>query len=270
MSKHILYILSNIIEYFTNLAPIVISIIALVISLKSRSSEKREERPRFSLVQNLWTKEPYFELINEADSKLDRNLNPTYLMYIPSKLYFHFKDGHRQSILTLSPISYEVITEQIVTGKTKDQIVTSKLPACFFGKKGDRDLIWSEILYQDKNMCKYVVTYPFLVIVGVIDYKYQGKEETSIIISTSFHNVEIKEVDLKNLIDYTKDNAKHEIKLSDNIKNIYQEANNQVFEAVKNMKENQEFFGGKKDGYGFILKQINSLISPKDVLNDRY
>ena len=62
-------------------------------------------------------------------------------MFIPSKLYFHFDDGKRFSNLILSPVSYEVVTEQIVTGSSKNIIVKSELPLNFRAKKGERDII---------------------------------------------------------------------------------------------------------------------------------
>ena len=66
---------------------------------------------------------------------MDNPLNPTYLLFIPSKVFLVFNDGQRKSTLVLSPVSYEVITEQIVSGITRNQIVRSKLPAAFFAKR---------------------------------------------------------------------------------------------------------------------------------------
>ena len=125
----------SIIDYAIDILPILISFLALTISISARSQSKRESRPNFRIVENLWTEEPYFELINEAESKLDNPLNPTYLLFIPSKVFWGFNNGERKSTLVLSPVSYEVITEQIVSGITRNQIVKSKLPPAFFAKK---------------------------------------------------------------------------------------------------------------------------------------
>ena len=260
-------IISISVDYALKILPILISVSALYISIRTRGAAKREGKPNFRIVQNLWTQEPYFELINESNSKLDKPLNPTYIMLIPSKLFFVNKDGQRSSLLMLSPISYEVITEQVVSGTTKNQIVTSKLPPCFFGKKGDRDIIRTVIQKPlNEELKMYVETYPFLVIMSAINYKYAKKSYTDIVLSTSFNNCTLEKKDFINLCMYTRDNYMHEVHVPKDGVSIYQKAHGQVCYAVDNMQNYPSFFGGKEGGYGFVLKKINAMITPYDLL----
>lgn len=99
-------------------------------------SNASENKPNINIVQNLWTNSPHFTLVNDSDITLDYIPSPSYFMFIPSKLYFHFNNGKRFSNLILSPVSYEVVTEQIVTGSSKNVIVKSELPLNFRAKKG--------------------------------------------------------------------------------------------------------------------------------------
>lgn len=269
--NNILSIILTLLDYALKILPIFISVSALYISIRNRGAAKREGKPNFRIVQNLWTQEPYFELINESNSKLDEPLNPTYIMLIPSKLFFVKKDGQRTSLMMLSPISYEVIIEQVVSGITKNQIVTSKLPPCFFGKKGDRDVIRTILPDQSSEELKmYVETYPFLVIMSAINYKYDKKSYTDIVLSTSFNNCNLEEKDFINLCMYTKDNFMHEVSVPEDGGSIYKKAHEQVCHAVKNMQNYPLFFGGREDGYGFVLKKINAMISPYDFLGEKF
>lgn len=141
-------------DYVVKISPIVISIISLLISLKTHFARLREERP-----------------------------SPSYFMFIPSKVYFQLDDGNYGSILTLSPVSYEVITEQIVSGSTKNGIVKSILPINFSAKKGERDIIHDSVKLEEDFMIT-VETYPFLVIISEVEYKYKNKTHKDILMST--------------------------------------------------------------------------------------
>lgn len=257
----------EIIEYCLDIIPIIISFLALIMSLNVRKSQKRESKPSFSLVQNLWTESPYFELINEADSKLDKIPSPSYLMSIPSKVYFYTNNGECYSLLVLSPISYDVVLEQIVTGATKKQIVTSKLPTDFSAKKGDRDIICSDWIEGDENLKIRINTYPFLVIFSDVQYSYNKKEYHDILLSTSLESRKIDKDIYLQIKEYMKDNYRHEVKLSKNT-NIYRKTNTQVVETFKNPKGNEEFFCGKKGGYKNVFKLINKMITPMTPLDE--
>ena len=261
----------SIIDYAIDILPILISFLALTISISARSQSKRESRPNFRIVENLWTEEPYFELINEAESKLDNPLNPTYLLFIPSKVFWVFNNGERKSTLVLSPVSYEVIKEQIVSGITRNQIVKSMLPPAFFAKKGDRDIIRSSqyIRHLSPEIGLYVETYPFLVVVSAIEYQYNGQEHTDILLSTSFDNQKLDEAAYFQLMEYMRDNYKQEVKLPSDGSSIYKQAYEQVCSAVRRLEEYPTFFGGKEGGYGFILKELNKKICPEDPLGQR-
>ena len=202
---------------------------------------------------------------------MDNPLNPTYLLFIPSKVFLVFNDGQRKSTLVLSPVSYEVITEQIVSGITRNQIVRSKLPAAFFAKKGDRDIIRSSqyIRHSIPEIGIYVETYPFLEIVSAVDYQYNGQEHTDILLSTSFDNQRLDETAYFQLMEYMRDNYQQEVKLPADGSSIYKQAFKQVCDAVRKLEEYPTFFGGKEGGYGFILKELNQRICPKDPLGQR-
>lgn len=219
--------------------------------------------PQLSIVQNLWTTSPYFALVNDSDVTLDYIPSPSYFMFIPSKLYFQFENGQCNSILTLTPVSYEVITEQIVTGSTKNIIVKSGLPSNFMAKKGERDVIRG-IPKKETGFNVYVNTYPFLVIVSEIEYSYHKSTYRDILLSTPLQAVKINEEMFVHIKEYLYDNYKHEIILPKDSSNIYEKVNHQVMEAFYGAEENSTFFGGKEGGYGFVLKAINKLITPID------
>ena len=189
--------------------PIVISVIGLSVSLYSCSTARqslnitqRENSPSLKIIQNLWTKEPRYELINESNSKLDSTPSPSYDMFIPSKLYY-VSEGEKQfSSLILSPVSYDVLEEQIVGNQTTDSIVTSYLPASFYAKKGERDVIHGEKIKLEEGLEIYVDTLPFLVIVSDISYQYNNVNERTILLSTPLMNEEITEEDLANIKEY--------------------------------------------------------------------
>lgn len=87
------------------------------------------------------TKTPYYELVNEASSKLDSIPSPSYLMFIPSKVYFDFGE-ERNNIVILTP--YPTVVEQIVPSETKSSIVKTTLTPNFFAKKGIREVIYEK------------------------------------------------------------------------------------------------------------------------------
>lgn len=256
-------------EYAIRIVPIAFSFIALIISLKTYLAKTREEKPSFSIVQNLWTNSPYYELINEANSKLDSIPSPSYYMFIPSKVYFQFKMGQCYSVLTLSPVSYDVIEEQIVFGTTKSSIVKSKLPSNFSAKKGEREIIRSQTGQKD-GLQMFVETYPFLVIISEIEYSYKHKRRKDILLSTPLETQKTNESMVKHIREYLHDNYHHEVLLPDGSSSIYVKVNAQVLQACKDLKTNSTFFGGKEGGYGFILKKISRLIIPIDPMEKYY
>ncbi len=256
-------------DYVIRFLPIVISIISLLISLKTHFTRMREERPSFSIVQNLWTSSPYYELINEADSKLDAIPSPSYYMFIASKVYFQLETEQCFSVLTLSPVSYDVIDEQIVSGTTKNSIVKSKLPSNFSAKKGEREMIRSQTEQKD-GLQMFVETYPFLVIIGEVEYSYKHKKRKDILLSTPLVTQKMKESMVKHIREYIHDNYHHEVLLPNDSSSIYAKTNTQVLQACDNLKENSAFFGGKEGGYGFILKMIGRMMIPVDPMENYY
>jgi hypothetical protein len=234
---------------------------------------ERENEPSLKIIQNLWTNQPFYELVNEANSKLDKIPSPSYLMFIPSKVYFVNNDGSRVSNLVLSPVSYDVITEQLVENTTKGSIVKSILPKSFFAKKGIRDVIHGKFINIEDKFKVYVDTMPFLVIISDIEFQYNNKISSIVLLSTPLENVEINEDDLNNIKEYTRDNAeKLEVKLAEENSNSYKIAQEkietvvkEIFNSDKKVDENDlKVLGGKEGGYGFILKKINKQISYLD------
>ncbi|MCI9082707.1 MAG: TIR domain-containing protein [Lachnospiraceae bacterium] len=230
---------------------------------KDQKEERYKNKPNINIIQNLWSKSPYYALVNDSETILDFIPNPSYFMFIPSKVYFHFENGECRSILTLSPISYNVIEEQIVTGSTKNVIVKSNLPSNFAAKKGERDII-SNVLSQDKDFQVSVSTYPFLVIISEVEYSYHNNIYKDILLSTPLQTVKINEKMFGHIKEYLLDNYKHEVYLPVDSSSIYEKAQEQVISAFKEGAVNQTFFGGKEGGYGFVLKEINRLITPID------
>lgn len=256
-------------DYVIKILPLLISIISLVISLKTHFAKIREGRPSFSIVQNLWTNSPYYELINDADSKLDFIPSPSYFMFIPSKVYFQLDGENCVSTFTLSPVSYDVVIEQIVSGSTKKGIVKSILPANFSAKKGERDVIYDSVKLE-KDFPIGVETYPFLVIISEVEYTYKSKRCKDILMSTPFETIKIDEKTLIHIREYLHDNYHHEVRVPDDSSSIYIKTNKQVISACKNLKENVTFLGGKEGGYGYVLKKLNRLITPMDPMQKYY
>lgn len=259
--------------------PIIISSIALAISFSSHQSLKKEKEPDLKIIQNLWTSKPRYELINESSSKLDETPSPSYIMLIPSKLYYHFENGETGSNLILTPIPYSIVEEQIVGNQTKESIVTTYLPKNFYGKKGIKDIIHGDIINVGEDSFKLsVATYPFMVIVSDINYKYKNKDKNKIILSTPLVNKELKREQYSNIMEYISDNADF-LKLEINKeKSIYETVQNKVESQICTMmkKENPnkkdqkliQIIGGKEGGYGNVLKDINSLITPSDPVEE--
>lgn len=234
---------------------------------KDQKVESDKNNPKINIIQNLWTKSPFYALVNDSETTLDYIPNPSYFMFIPSKVYFQFENGECQSILTLSPISYNVIEEQLVTGSTKNVIVKSILPSNFTAKKGERDII-SSVLGREKNFQVFVSTYPFLVIISEVEYSYKKNIYKDILLSTPLQTVKIDEEMFSQIQEYLFDNYKHEVFLPVDSTSIYEKAQEQVISAYKEMAVNQTFFGGKEGGYGFVLKKINRLITPVDPMKN--
>lgn len=194
---------------------------------------------------------------------------------IPSKIYWKV-DKKVYSNLILSPISYQVITKQTDSFKTIGDIETSYLPMEFFAKKGSRDIIESKEVSLNGSRKAKVITYPMLVIYCKGSYRYSGERRLHSInfLSTPIDKINISSKDSKNLNSYIRDNSNLEIKVIKN-QSIYQTANNNVSERFNNLVKNGVrsnkdgyFIGGKKGGYGYVLKKINYLISPHDPIDD--
>lgn len=226
------------------------------------------EKPRIKIIQNLWTDYPKFKLMNESDVVLQDFDLPTYLMLIPSKILFRDKNTQQVfSLLVLSPISYEVIIEQENTGNTKGDISISKLPICFKAKMGERDVIRGGIVEETEELEIRIDTYPFLVIVSDVIFSCFQNKCREIIISTPMGNWNIDETYYENLLEYIRDHARYEVKVENTNENIYQRTNNVVKKMWHNIKEHQTFFCAKEGGYGNVLKLINQIITPNDILS---
>lgn len=223
--------------------------------------------PNLKIVQNLWTQTPEFKLVNESSAILNNLNQPSFFMAIPSKVYF--QDMHSNamhSLLTLSPISYEVIIEQINTGRTIGDISISKLPSSFKGKMGERDVIRGGKVEETEDLRIWIDTYPFLVIICDILYSYGNSVCRQIIINTPMGNEYIDEKIFGYLLEYFRDNAKYEVQLSSADQSIYYKTNEMVKKLFANIKHNQTFFCGKEGGYGNVLKLLNQIITPYNVL----
>lgn len=110
----------------------------------------------------------------------------------------------------------------------------------------------------------YINTYPFLVIISEVYYSYFNKECKEILLSTPMQTIKIDDEILMHIIEYLRDNYKYEVTLPEDSSNIYEKANRQVTEAFFNGGKDATLFGGKEGEYGFVLKEINRLISPVD------
>lgn len=254
-----------------SILPIIISIIALIFSGYSYYNLKIENRPNIKLVQNLWNNTPSFSLLNEGTAKLDQVPYPTYLMYIPSKVYWNVGD-ETYSNLVLSPVSYDAIEEQTNGNEgTKSTISKSILPKVFKSKFGQKDTINSKTIKLDQKVRLKVETLPFLMIISPVEYKYRGKIKTKILLNTPNLSKDITEEDYTNIKEYTKDNRDLEVnykKAEKKGESVYLTSNKKVEEKLMNFdnEEDLKFFGGKDGGYGSILKKLNEEISPVDPL----
>lgn len=279
-------------ENFLKVITIILSVVALLVSIascehskeannissKALKNNEREDMPNFRIIQNLWTDEPYFELVNEATSKLDSSPSPTYFMFIPSKLYFKFKD-ESLSIMVLSKVDYTAITEQIVQSETKSSIVKSKLPKKFSAKKGKHDVIKGQTLEENEEFKIYIDTLPFLIIVSDLYYEYDRETNHEILLSTPSMSENITDDELENLKRYIHDNEdKLRVPLDEN-SSIYETAHKQLENLIEQLnseetspEQKQETFkiiGGVEDGYGSILKKVSDLISMYDPMEER-
>lgn len=110
------------------------------------------------------------------------------------------------------------------------------------------------------------MTYPMLLIIAPIHYKYigQSKYTTKIIASTPVGKTSINSKQLGELKDYIKDNSDLEVKLNGD-ESAYKTANDTIFadklsKLQSNKKVNFDFIGIKKGGYGGILKFFSMLL----------
>ncbi|MDT3974103.1 hypothetical protein RPN77_13500, partial [Staphylococcus saprophyticus] len=232
---------------------------------------KIENRPNIKLVQNLWSNTPSFSLLNEGTAKLDQVPYPTYFMYIPSKVYWYVGD-ETYSNLVLSPVSYDAIKEQTNGNEgTKSTISKSTLPKAFKSKFGQRDTINSKIIKLDSKIKLEVETLPFLMIISPIEYNYRGKVKNEILLNTPNLSKNITEEDYKNIKDYTRDNQDLEVdykKAEEKGESVYLISNKKIEEKLSEFDNESDLkiLGGKRGGYGSILKKLNEEISPEDPL----
>lgn len=258
---------------------LVVSVIAVGASGYSvwlaRKNEERlayDASTNFNIIQNLWSTEPSFALWNESTRKLDQPPSPTYLMAIPVKVYWTTEAGESSS-LALLPVSYEVITEQVKNGETIGEVEKSMLPGSFFAKEGARDLIIGESVELEEGLSARVETLPFLLIVAEIDYSLvgEGEAETVRIVTTPLLRETWSGDQVEYLKRYFRDNAKYEIKppAEESGESVYQVAHEVVQAQFEGGGSGMDplLFGGAEGGYGFILKDLNELISPSDPLS---
>lgn len=280
---------NNIKDFIIFIIPTIISLVAIFQAGSSnRLAEKAnaianlsverteyDDIPSFDILHNIWSDTPSYTLYNESSKKLAYAPHPSYLMFIPSKLYWINSDtGELDSNLILSPVSYQHVTQQLREPTSIGKIETSYLPKSFFGKKGERDIIYNENLEffkeaKDIGLDTRLATYPFMVIVSKIEYQYFDDEEIhkDYIVSTPLGKHDITEEDYLNLINYIKDNAFLEITGIPDNQSVYQIANNEVTDHLNSLKVDKEklsMLGGVEGGYGFVLKTINQLITPED------
>ncbi|AOP52253.1 hypothetical protein BLSMQ_0539 [Brevibacterium aurantiacum] len=212
-------------------------------------------------------------MYNESTKKLDQPPSPTYLMAIPSKVYWLAEgaDSADFSTLVLLPISYDVILEQVKTGETVGVVEESRLPASFFAKLGARDIASSDEIELDDDLRLMVETLPFVLIVATIEYSLVGSDETIAdqIITTPLGRYQWAEDRVTKLKEYFRDNAKFEVPLpdTDSDQSVYDVAHEIVVQEAKNLRnKNASLFGGVKDGYDNILKELNPIVTPRDPL----
>lgn len=266
-------------KYALPFIALLFSIISYQTANKAINITVRENTPNFRIIENLWTNPPYYELVNEATSKLDKIPAPSYLMFVPSKLYYDIDGKEAFSSLILTPISYDSVVEQVVNSETKSSIVKSTLTNNFFAKKSLNEIVQGKKHTTDNDDLSLVVkTLPFLVIVSLIDYEYEGKMEREIILSTPLMNEKLSNSDYNHIQEYIYDNIGLLKITSDPNKSIYQTVHDNVEGLVtkindpntpKKDKENvAKIVGAKEGAYGFILKELNKAISPIDPMEE--
>ena len=234
----------------------------------NKGNENTLGSPNLKVIQNLWAQIPEFKLVNDSHVILSNFNQPLFIMAIPSKVYFQDKHSNSvHSLLTLSPISYEVIVEQINTGRTIGDISISKLPPSFKGKMGERDVIRGGIVEETEDLRIWIDTYPFLIIICDILYGYGDLAYRDIIISTPMGNEYVDETVFEYLLEFFRDNAKYEVHLLPADQNVYYKVNEMVKKLFGDIKHNQTFFCGKEGGYGNVLKLLNQIITPYDILS---
>ncbi|MBU7562099.1 hypothetical protein KGP40_09295 [Weissella cibaria] len=238
---------------------------------QKRSVEKRENKPNIRLIQNLWTDSPYFELRNEANTKLDAIPQPSYFMFIPSKLMTRFSNGEVVSNTVLVPVEYSYVTEQIISGSTTGSLVKSTLSSRFKAKYGEKDVLRSPVKQLDEGMMAWVETYPFLVIVSEVPVASAGKITHKTILSLPQANIDMPADTSGWVLAYLTDNLKYlQIPLDLNSKeSIYKTAFEKVTGVMRKIDSGKhpEFatvLGGADHAYGLVLRRIGALISTNE------
>lgn len=283
---------NNVRKYILNIFPIFISIVALILSFITHvTNENRvnyQESESFNVVQNLWNDSPEYILYNESTKKLSEIPSPTYIMFVPTKVKGLLKDD--MTHMFLQPVSYTYVEEQIKSGKTTEEIVTSKLPYYFKGKYGSRDIETSVVenpLYENGSSFPEkveVTTYPYLMIAVQIDYKYIGDSEnkTKYFVTNPGGKYDIDGNRYNNIIKYISENSYMEIKMEDikssqetgKKESVYKSAHRKAIDILNNAKNKEgrkqlfKLIGGIEGGYGGILKDLNYMATGIDVIGE--
>lgn len=264
-----------------------VPIISLLVACASLIYTKRvddrvryDQTPSFNIIQNLWNPDhPSFTLVNESTKKLAQIPHHTYFTMIPTKVLYTMQVAKKKetySTLVLLPVSYQNILKQVNTFKTTGELETSYLPSNFFGKLGARDTVIGKSLKLTKNLSARVITYPMLIIYCEGKYRFSGDNNFKEIrfLSTPLDKIDVDKFSSKNLKNYIKDNVNMEIQPKKG-ESVYLTANQLVEKKLEKLithkvhkNSDAYFIGGKKGGYGLILKKINKMISPIDPLNN--
>lgn len=131
--------------------------------LSGENTEKRlqyQEKTRFRVIQNLQSDNPYIVLYNESTKPLEFVPDPEYLMYIPHRM--SFEDGNRG--LILQPLAHSHVQEEVIAGKTTEEVIRLKLPKYFKGGLNALEAEYSFIIPDQAGEKILVQTLPFLVL----------------------------------------------------------------------------------------------------------
>ena len=111
------------------------------------------------------------------------------------------------------------------------------------------------------------------MIISPIEYNYRGKIKNEILLNTPVLSKNITEKDYKNIKDYTRDNLDLEVdykKAEEKGESVYLTSHKKIEEKLSKFDNEDvlKILGGKRGGYGSILKKLNKEISPVDPLEE--